>query len=75
MTNREVRELAELETQIATLETEIAGMESELNNPELYAKLGADTQGYLAKLESKKAELDTKLIRWAELEEIKAACG
>jgi ATP-binding cassette subfamily F protein uup len=75
MTNREVRELAELETQIARLETEIAGMEAELNNPELYAKLGTGTQGYLAELESKKAGLDTKLIRWAELEEIKAACG
>ena len=73
MTNREVRELAELEGQIASLESEIATMEAELNNPETFVKLGAATNDYLAKLETKKAELDAKFTRWAELEEIKAA--
>lgn len=72
MTNRELRELSELEGQIATLETEIATMEAELNNPELFVKLGAGTNDYLAKIEAKKHELETKFTRWAELEEIKA---
>jgi len=72
MTNRELRELFELEGQIAALEAEIAEMEAELNNPDLYAKLGGGTQDYLAKLEAKKAEMDAKFTRWAELEEIKA---
>jgi ATP-binding cassette subfamily F protein uup len=72
MTNREAREHAELEGQIAALEAEIAGMEAELSNPETFLKLGAATNDFIAKLESKKAELDAKFTRWAELEEIKA---
>jgi hypothetical protein len=38
-------------------------------------KLGAGTNDYLAKVEGRKAELDAKFTRWAELEEIKAACA
>jgi ATP-binding cassette subfamily F protein uup len=72
MTNRGAREHAELEGQIAALEAEIAGMEAELSNPETFVKLGAGTNDFIAKLESKKAELDAKFTRWAELEEIKA---
>jgi ATP-binding cassette subfamily F protein uup len=72
MTNREAREHAELEGQIAALEAEIAGMEAELSNPETFVKLGAGTNDFIAKLESKKAELDAKFTRWAELEELKA---
>jgi ATP-binding cassette subfamily F protein uup len=75
MTNRELRELSELEGQIASLESEIATMEAELNNPEFFVKLGAGTNDYLAKVEGRKAELDAKFTRWAELEEIKAACA
>lgn len=75
MTNREQRELAELEAAIATLESEIAAMEEDMNNPETFVKLGAGTADFLAKVEAKKAELETKFTRWAELEEIKAACG
>lgn len=72
MTNREAREHSELEGQIASLEAEIAGMEAELSNPETFIKLGAGTNDFIAKLESKKADLDAKFTRWAELEEIKA---
>ena len=72
MTNREAREHSELEGQIAALEAEIAAMEAELSNPETFIKLGAGTNDFIAKLESKKAELDAKFTRWAELEEIKA---
>lgn len=72
MTNREAREHSELEGQIASLEAEIATMEAELSNPETFIKLGAGTNDFIAKLESKKADLDAKFTRWAELEEIKA---
>ncbi|MBK8040040.1 MAG: ABC-F family ATP-binding cassette domain-containing protein [Verrucomicrobiaceae bacterium] len=72
MTNREAREHSELEGQIAALEAEIAAMEAELSNPETFVKLGAGTNDFIAKLESKKADLDAKFTRWAELEEIKA---
>ena len=75
MTNREVRELAELEGHIATLESEISEMESGLNDSALIVKLGADIQNYMAQLDAKKAELETKFTRWAELEEIKAQCA
>jgi ATP-binding cassette subfamily F protein uup len=75
MTNREVRELAELEGQIATLESEISEMEAGLNDSALIVKLGAEIQNYVAKLDAKKAELETKFTRWAELEEIKAECA
>jgi ATP-binding cassette subfamily F protein uup len=75
MTNRELRELSELEGQIAALESEIATLEAELHNPEFFVKLGAGTNDYLAKIEAKKQELETKFVRWAELEEIKAACA
>jgi len=71
MTNREARELTELEGLIATLETEIAAMEAELSTPETFVKLGAATNDYIARLDGKKAELDRKFTRWAELEEIK----
>lgn len=50
-------------------------MEGELNNPETFVKLGAGTNDYIAKLDAKKHELEGKFSRWAELEEIKAACG
>lgn len=75
MTNREVRELAELEGQIATLESEISEMEAGLNDSALIVKLGAEIQNYFAKLDDKKADLETKFTRWAELEEIKAECA
>jgi len=75
MSQKEQRELAEVEAAMATLEGEISAMETELSNPETFVKLGAGTNDYLAKLEAKKAELEGKFARWAELEEIKAACG
>lgn len=75
MSQKEQRELAEVEAAMATLESEIAAMEAELSNPETFVKLGAGTNDYIAKLDAKKAELEGKFARWAELEEIKAACG
>jgi len=72
-TAKEQRELAEVEAAITRLEGEIASMEAELSNPELYAKLGAGTNAYIAKLDATRTELEGKFTRWAELEEIRAA--
>jgi ABC transport system ATP-binding/permease protein len=72
LSQKEARELAELETRIATLEGEIAEIESGLNDPELYTRLGTGTQAYLDSLDSKRRLLEADFIRWAELEEIKA---
>lgn len=72
---KEQRELADVEKAIATLESEIAAMDAELRNPDLYAKLGAGANAYIAKLETKRTELEGKFTRWAELEEIKAGAA
>ena len=74
MSQKEQRELAEVEASIASLETEIAAMEGELSNPETFVKLGAATNNFIAKLDAKKHELEGRFARWTELEEIKAAC-
>ena len=74
ISQKEQRELAEVEASIASLETEIAGMEAELNRPEFVVEQGAGIQGYIDKLEGKKTELEGRFTRWAELEEIRAAC-
>ena len=74
MSQKEQRELAEVEASIASLETEIAAMEGELSNPETFVKLGAATNDFIAKLDAKKHELEGRFARWTELEEIKAAC-
>ena len=73
MTNREQRELAELEPVIAALEEEIARMEAELENPEFVVKVGAGMNDYLARIETQKAGLEKHFSRWAELEELRAA--
>ncbi len=75
LSQKEERELAELETAIATLETEIASMEAELIDPVTFAKLGSGTQAWLDKLEARRATLDTTFTRWAALEEIKVAAA
>ncbi len=75
MSQKEQRELAEVEASIVTLEADIAAMEAELSNPELFVKLGAGTNDYIAKLEAKKHELEGKFSRWAELEEIRVSCA
>ena len=73
MSNREQRELADLEPLIAKVEGEIATMEAEMNDPVFYAKLGTGVNDYLKQIEAKKAALDGHFSRWAELEELKQA--
>ena len=75
MSQKEQRELAEVEAAITSLETDIAAMEAELSNPETFVKLGAGTNDYIAKLDAKKLELEGKFSRWAELEEVRVACA
>ena len=75
LSQKETRELAELEPAIAALETEIASMEAELNDPAFYSKSAADTHDHMAKLEAKKAELEAKFTRWTELEEMRIAAS
>jgi ABC transport system ATP-binding/permease protein len=71
---KEQRELAEVEATIGKLETEIAELEQRANDPAFYASPGADTAALFDQMAQKKAELDGKVTRWAELEEIKATC-
>lgn len=75
MSQKEQRELAEVEAAITSLESEIAAMEGELSNPETFVKLGAGTNDFIAKLDAKKHELEGKFSRWAELEEVRVACA
>jgi len=75
MSQKEQRELSTLETEIAAHEAEIADLEAKLNDPAFFAKPGTDAQSVISTLETKKAELEAKFTRWAELEEIKATCG
>ncbi len=75
MSQKETRELADLDATIPALEAELAKMEADLCNPELYVKLTTETPGYLADIEKKKTQLERKFSRWAELEEMKAAAN
>lgn len=73
LSQKEQRELAELEPAIAALETEITSMEAALNDPEFYVKSGVSTRDHLDLIEKKKAEVETKFARWTELEEVRLA--
>ena len=73
LSQKEQRELAELEPAIAALETEITGMEAALNDPEFYVKSGVSTRDHLDLIEKKKATVETMFARWTELEEVRLA--
>ena len=72
ISQKELRELGELEAAIATLEQEIAECEAAMNEPEHFVRLGNGTQAWLDELVAKRQTLDSKFARWAELEELKA---
>jgi ATP-binding cassette subfamily F protein uup len=73
ISQKEQRELATIEPEIAALEQAIAALETQLNEPSFYIDHAAEAPALLAQVEDKKAQLETKLNRWAELEEIKEA--
>lgn len=71
---KEQRELSQVESAISTLEEEISSLDAKLNDPAFYASGAADTATQFELLAAKKAELEVHVTRWAELEEIKATC-
>ncbi|MDB6074821.1 MAG: transporter [Verrucomicrobiaceae bacterium] len=73
ISNKELREHADLEVQMAKLEADIAELEALLADPQFFVTKAAEVNDYLMKVEQKKAELEKRFTRWAELEEIKAA--
>jgi ATP-binding cassette subfamily F protein uup len=73
MSNKEQRELEQLEKLIAALEAEINAKEDAMTDPTFFANLGAGMKDYLAEIETKRAELETKLERWAALEELRVS--
>ena len=72
ISQKEQRELAELETAISSLEEEISTLEKEMDDPGHFVRLGNGTQAWMDALEAKRKDLEGKFTRWAELEEIKA---
>ena len=60
---------------IMALEEGISALDAKLNDPSFYASGTADSASQFDLLAAKKAELESKVSRWAELEEIKAACS
>lgn len=73
ITQKELRELTALEPDIAALEETIADLEAKLNEPSFYIEHAAEAPALLEQVAQNKALLETKLNRWAELEEIKEA--
>ena len=73
ITQKEVRELAALEPEIAALEESIGSIENQLNDPSFFVEHAATAPALLVKVETLKAELEAKMNRWAELEELKEA--
>ena len=66
----EQRERARLPDEIAALEKEIADAEAALADGRMFAEKGVEAQALFARLEQAKAELEQKLERWMELEEL-----
>lgn len=73
ITQKELRELEAIESDIVALEQAIAGIETQLNDPSFYIEHAAKAPMLLVELETKKGELEAKMQRWAELEEVKEA--
>ncbi len=69
---KEERELEGLEPAIAAAEEEVGRLEGSLNDPELYAKLGAGTAEFLKDLEEKRAAVAELYARWEELENLRS---
>ena len=64
------RELEALPAVLEKLEAELQGLQQQASDPEFYQLPHEQTALVLAALESKQAELDEALERWAELEEM-----
>ncbi len=73
ISQKELRELAALEPEIATLEQAIAATEAKLNDPAFYIEHAGQAPALLAEVEAQKTELEARMQRWAELEELREA--
>ena len=73
ITQKELRELETIESEIVALEEAIAGIETQLNDPAFYIEHAVKAPMLLAEVEAKKSALEAKMHRWAELEEVKEA--
>ncbi|WND01897.1 ATP-binding cassette domain-containing protein [Temperatibacter marinus] len=68
---KDQRELDMLPAGIETLSMQISDLEAQLSDPELYSKSPEKFQKVNADLNRKQEELETKEMRWLELEELK----
>lgn len=68
---KDQRALDNLPAEVESLGMQIAQMEAELSDPALYAKNPDKFNGLTKKIELAQEELDTKELRWLELEEMK----
>ena len=64
------RELDALPALLEKLEAELEALQQQVNDPEFYLQPHEQTAPVLAAMESKQAELDQALERWAELEDM-----
>ena len=64
------RELDALPELLEKLEAELEALQQQVNDPEFYLQPHEQTAPVLAAMESKQAELDQALERWAELEDM-----
>lgn len=71
MTFNEVRELEALPRQIEAVEKELATVHECLNNPDFYTRDHTLVAAEAARLEALESQLDTLLMRWTELEELR----
>lgn len=67
------RELDDLPAHIEKLENEIDFLQDQIAKPEFYDQDFSETKDILDELSAKQQQLDTAMIRWAELEDLKTA--
>ena len=69
---KEERELEGMEARIMGIEEEIVAIETQLHDPGFYIIRAAEAPAMIARVEAKKAEVQTLYARWEELEAVKA---
>ena len=67
------RELDDLPAKIEKLEDEIEFLQEQIAKPEFYDQEFSETRDVLDELSVKQQQLDTAMLRWAELEDLKTA--
>ncbi len=75
LTYKENQELDALPGRIEALEEDIAALKARMGAPEFYANDHTVVAAEAARLEAMESELDHLLVRWDELEELRALCA